>query len=403
MTRRLFWENPYLFETESKVERLEAKDGNFYIILDRTIFYPDMSGGQPGDEGTINGIKVQRTFEDGDDLVHILYQKPSPGKVKLKIDGERRLDFMQQHSGQHLLSGVLFRLFGVETIGFHLGDEYTTIDLDTSNLSEDELVRAELLSNKIIQSNFRIKSYMVSSDEAKLLPVRKSPSVEKNIRVVEIDGFDFSPCGGTHVGATGELGILKIIKTENYKGKIRLYFLSGQRSVDDYLNKFNSIKEISSAMSTSDSQVVERFLSIYSERNSLSKEVRELKESLLSIEGENLIRDARPHGEHRIIYKVFSSMDFKELSYMGGWLTNTYDSLVLLFGIEGSSISQFMVSKSKNVELELNDIYKELSSSRQIKGGGNSNTIQGSVASNQLQVLLEDCLGLVMEALDQKK
>jgi alanyl-tRNA synthetase len=96
-------------------------------------------------------------------------------------------------------------------------------------------------------------------------------------------------------------------------------------------------------------------------------------------------------------------MDFKELSYMGGWLTNTYDSLVLLFGIEGSSISQFMVSKSKNVELELNDIYKELSSSRQIKGGGNSNTIQGSVASNQLQVLLEDCLGLVMEALDQKK
>lgn len=403
MTRRLFWENPYLFETDAKVERISNSEGAFMVTLDRTIFYPDMSGGQPGDEGTINGVSISRTFEDGDKLVHVVQQSLSLGKAKLKINRDRRMDHMQQHSGQHLLSGVLFRLFGFETIGFHLGEEYTTIDLNVPEISEDESVRAEQLCNKIIQSNFRIKSYLVSQEEARLLPVRKSPSVEKNIRVVEIDGFDYSPCAGTHVSATGELGLIKIIRREKYKGNTRIYFLTGQRAVDDYISKFSSIRNIGAVLSTGDSQVFDRFNSIYDERNSLSKEVKELKERLISLEGENLIQEAKLHGKGRIIYKVFDNKDFKEISYMGNWLTNTNESLVLIFGIKGSSISQFVISKSKDVELELNDIYKELYSLYQVKGGGNSNTVQGSISSIHLNGLLDKCLSLVMKVMDQKK
>lgn len=403
MTRKLYWENPYLFETDAKVENILNNEDGFNIILDRTILYPDMSGGQPGDDGTINGVRVTKTYEDGDKLVHVIQERLSPGKAKLRINGDRRIDLMQQHSGQHLLSGVLFRLFGAETVGFHLGEEYTTIDLNVTDLSEDEYFRAEQLCNKIIQSNFRIKSYVVSSEEAKLLPVRKNPSVEKNIRVVEIDGFDYSPCGGTHVAATGELGLIKVIKKEKYKGNTRIYFLTGQRAVDDYISKFNTVREISSVLSAGDSQVVERFYNIYNERNSLSKEMKDLKERLLSLESENLLREAKLHGEGRIICKLFDNKDFKEISYMGNWLTNTNERLVLIFGIEGSSISQFLISKSKDIELDLNGIYKELSSHYQVKGGGNSNTVQGSTASNHLRGLLEQCIGLVMKALDQKK
>lgn len=400
MTRRLYWENPYLFETDAKVESIHNSEDGFQVILDRTIFYPDLSGGQPGDEGTINGVRVIRTYENGDKLVHVTHENLSPGKAKLRINGERRIDLMQQHSGQHLLSGVLFRLFGSETIGFHLGEEYTTIDLNVPDISEDESLRAEQLSNKIIQSNFRIKSYVVSPEEARFLPVRKNPSVEKNIRVVEIDGFDYSPCGGTHVATTGELGLLKVIKKEKYKGNTRIYFLTGKRAVDDYIGKFNSVREISAVLSAGDSQVIERFNNLYNERNSLSKEMKELKERLLSLEGEYLIREAKLHGEGRIIYKLFDKKDFKEISYMGNLLTNANEGLVLIFGIEGSSISQFVISKSRDIELDLNGIYKELSSHYQVKGGGNSNTVQGSIASSHLRELLEKCLGIVMKALD---
>jgi alanyl-tRNA synthetase len=400
LTRRLYWENPYLFETDAKIERIDSNEEGFQVTLDRSIFYPDMSGGQPGDDGTINSVKVIRTYEDGDKLVHVVQERLAQGRANLKISGERRMDLMQQHSGQHLLSGVLFRLFGTETIGFHLGEEYTTIDLNVTDISEDELTRAEQLCNKIIQSNFRIKSYVVSSDEVRLLPVRKRPSVDKNIRVVEIDGFDYSPCGGTHVSATGELGLIKVIRREKYKGNTRIYFLTGKRAVNDYINKFNSVRDISAVLSTGDTQVFERFSAIYNERNSLLKDVKELKERLLSLEGENLLRGAKLHGEGRIICRMFDNKDFKEISYMGSWLTNTNERLVLIFGIEGSSISQFMISKSKDVELELNDIYKELSSLYQIKGGGNSNTVQGSISSSHLNGLLERCLGLVMKAMD---
>src|SRR5690606_17928734 len=130
-----------------------------------------------------------KTYESDNKLIHVLDSKPHMMRVKLSINQERRLELMQQHSGQHLLSGALHKLFNLETIGFHLGEDYTTIDINTSTLTDAEIDRSEYLCNKIIQSNFKIKSYFVSDQEAKLLPVRKLPTVENNIRVIEIDGF----------------------------------------------------------------------------------------------------------------------------------------------------------------------------------------------------------------------
>lgn len=402
MTRKIFWENPYLYEVEAAIDKIEIKDGAYHLILNKTIFYPDMSGGQPGDHGTINGMEVLKTYEEDTKLVHIVKDKPLGGRVKLLINSDRRFDLMQQHSGQHLISGVLYRLFALDTIGFHLGEDYTTIDVNSSSLSDDEIERAEILGNKIIQSNFKIKSYFVSEQQARLLPVRKLPSVDENIRVVEIDGFDFSPCGGTHLSNTGELGLIKITKTEKYKGNTRIYFICGQRAVNDYFSRFRATKAIGSSLSSGDSQIVERVDTLFNERNTLLKENRDLKEKLLIYEGDDLLKNANILGDSRIISKIFTNLDFKELSYLSSWMIGNNEKLVEIFGIDGSSISQFLISKSKDIDLDLKYIYDEIASVFQVKGGGNSNTVQGSVSTDDLPQLLEKSMSLVIAGLSKK-
>src|SRR5690554_4550463 len=214
MTRKIYWENPYLYEIDALVEEKKIKDNKFYVKLNRTIFYPNMSGGQPGDKGTIDGIKVLDTYEESNKIIHVLEKNISQLKVKLKIDSTVRFDLMQQHTGQHLLSGVFYNLFNAETVGFHLGEEYVTIDITLDEISIDEIKKVEQMCNKIIQSNFKVKSYFVTNDNVHLIPVRKPPTVNEDIRIIEIEGFDYSPCGGTHVSYTGEIGLIKIRKWE---------------------------------------------------------------------------------------------------------------------------------------------------------------------------------------------
>lgn len=399
MTRKLYWENPYLHETEASIIKKEKKEGKYHVRLDRTIFYPDMSGGQPGDVGTINGERVIETIEHEDGLTHILESQVTGPKVKLSIQSDHRFDMMQQHTGQHLLSGVLYNLLGGETISFHLGKDYSSIDVTLTDMDHEEASNVEALCNRIIQSNFKVKTYIVNQEKLRLLPVRKAPSVDTNIRLVEIDGFDYSPCGGTHVNHTGELGLLKITKWDHYKGNLRIQFLTGQRAFVDYSSKFKSVRSISNLLSSSDDNIEAKVEKILMDKINLEKEVRSGREELISARSALLVEGSEKIGDMSLISKVYDNFDFKALSHLGSHISNNYERVVQIYGISNDGLGQFIISKSKDINIDLGNVYKQLAGEFKLKGGGNTNTVQGSVPTVNLDSLLQRAREIITQGL----
>lgn len=243
MTEKIFLVNPYIRQIHTRIIHKKYTNNKYYIKTNKTIFYPNLSDGQPGDKGTINGIEVEDVYEDGDDIVHVLGENVLSDRVDLSIDWDNRMDYMQQHSGQHLLSAVFYKLYNGETIDFYIGDDSVYIDIDIPRIEDDEIHKIESFANKIIYSNFSIKSYTIGKEDANRLAVANNFLGNSRIRIVEIDGIDFSPCGGTHLRSTGEIGIIKIKNIQSLDGHIRVEFVCGYRALKDYskLAKENKI------------------------------------------------------------------------------------------------------------------------------------------------------------------
>lgn len=388
LTEKIYWKNPYLHEIKAKIINKKLEDNKWHISLNKTIFYPDNSGGQLGDSGSINGHKVIKTYEDGGNIIHVIERNIFTSDVELIIDYKRRFDLMQQHTGQHLLSSVFYNLLGGETVGFHLGEEIVTVDISISDLSFQEAGRVELLCNKLIQSNFKVKSYLVEKDKVGLLPIRKAPTTNENTRIVEIDGYDFSPCGGTHLNALGEIGLIKIIKWDKYRGNTRVEFICGKRALSDYCVKSDIIKKTSGLLGSNETQIYDRVEKTYKDKLNLEKTNRDLKEKLYSLYTDLFYRDLikTPYGD--LIIRISDDLDFKDLSKISNMISNNYDNIIQVYGIKDNNSSQFIVSKSKDIDIDLQKLYGKLASSFKIKGGGNPNTIQGSVLENDLNAII---------------
>lgn len=402
MTNKIYMENPYLRELEADVLEKKFINNKYYIKLDRTIFYPHLSGGQPGDKGTINGVEVIESYEDGDDIVHVIGSNISGNRVKICINWDNRLDLMQQHTGQHLLSSVFYKLYNGETVGFNIGKEYVHIDITIPNLTEDDAEKIEILTNRIIYSNFDIKSYFVPVDELDKIPLRKKPTVTKNIRIVEIDGIDYSPCGGTHLNNTGELGIIKIRKWEKRKGNVRVEFVCGERALIDYSWKNKSIKEIGLLLSSKDKDVLDKVNKLFVSKEVLEKENRELRESIYKLKGDSFLKDVQIRNDIRFIYKEIEEMDFKELGFIANYLGDS-DKLIQIYGISNEDKSQFYISRTKDLDVNLQEIYKDISSTFQIKGGGNPNTVQGGSNKDDLIPIMEKFAEKIRKELKVRK
>ena len=389
MTNKLFMVNPYLRDIDAKITEKKYRDKKYYIKLDRTIFYPHLSGGQSGDKGTMNGIQVIETIEDNEDIIYVLEENINGQDVQISIDWENRFDLMQQHSGQHLLSYCFDKLLSGSTVGFYIGKEYVSVDINIQNITESEIAQVEFLANKIIQSNFVIKSYFVDKNELSKLNLRKDPTVDSNIRIVEIEGLDYSPCGGTHLYNTGELGLIKITRWEHNRGNTRIEFLSGNRAFKDYSWKHDSIKEITHLLSSSDKDILINVNKIYSQREELEKENRNLKEDLHKLKADAYFAGATLINGIKYIMVAPEDMNFKDISYISTYLNNNNEKLVQIYGLDNDAGGQFFVSRSGDLNIDLKEILKEISNEYQIKGGGSTNTIQGGCTSEDLDLIIE--------------
>ena len=251
MTERLYYADAYLRSFEARVvDRLEV-NGQPAIILDRTAFYPE-GGGQPSDRGMLNRVAVVdvQTRETDDEVLHILSAPLPEETVTGAVDAARRFDLMQQHTGQHILSQAFIHTANAETVSFHLNPDpdegALTIDLNKAALTSAEVDRAEDFANSIVYENRPVVARFVNDEELQSLPLRKPPKVDKAIRIVEIQGFDWSACGGTHVSRTGEVGLIKIVKAEKRGTETRIEFRCGRRALIDYRRKHQLISQAAS-------------------------------------------------------------------------------------------------------------------------------------------------------------
>ena len=249
MTVKLFENDSYAFECDATVTSCKKTDEGYLVTLDQTVFFPT-GGGQPCDMGVIGSANVSDVYEQEGEIYHLCDSAQNTGKkVHIAIDKSRRVDFMQQHTGEHILSYAFWKLFDAVNVGFHLNESFATFDLDQV-LSPRQIREGERFANEIIMQNAPIKVYYSTPVELKQKGVRKiSDKSGENPRVVEVVGSDICTCCGTPTAFAGEVGFAKIFKTEKLRGGLRLYFYCGTRALDDYFKKSDLVQDIANHFS----------------------------------------------------------------------------------------------------------------------------------------------------------
>ncbi|HVQ38751.1 MAG TPA: DHHA1 domain-containing protein [Pyrinomonadaceae bacterium] len=294
-TERLYYNDSHLIEFEaSVVDTSDRVSGWSAVTLDRTAFYPT-GGGQPSDTGTLNGTRVVECIDDGDNgVLHVMQGRPPEigSTVRGRIDWSRRLDHIQQHTGQHILSQAFITLFNAPTKSFRMLEQSCEIDVELANPADDLIERAVQLANNVIWEDRKITIKTVSAEAAAQLPLRKDSARTGELRLIEIDGFDLTPCGGTHAYRTGEVGMIAVRSWERAKGLTRIVFVAGTRALADYQAANKTAQAVASLYSAARDDAAKLTKRVLDENKELHRRVRVLEEIAARVEAEELVQQA---------------------------------------------------------------------------------------------------------------
>jgi len=367
MTKRLYFDDPYRTEFDAKVVRRLEVDGQPGLILDETCFYPT-AGGQCCDKGLLNDVPVVDVCDMDGEIVHVTSRAIDAERVHGTIVWERRFDFMQQHSGQHVLSQSLIRVLDADTVSAHLGEESSTIEISRESLEEEETAKAEDTANRIVFENRAIKTYFVSADEVRKLPVRKIPAQQGPFRIVEVDGFDHSACGGTHCSRTGEIGFIKIGRWEHIRGNVRLQFLCGGRALKDYRFKSETVEKLADRYSAGPHDLLSLVTKQAEENKELRKTVKRLSDQALIFEAHDLLSKAVSCGNIKVVRAVFDNRPFDEVRSLATRIADR-DRTVVLFGNRGDN-GQLAFSCSEGLSYRMDTLIADACAILSGRGGG---------------------------------
>ncbi len=376
MTEKLYYKDSYTIDFKADVIGVKNFNGKKAIILNKTYFYPT-SGGQEHDTGYINEVKVVDVVEDETgEILHIVDGDFALfGEVECRIDWDRRFSNMQQHTGQHILSRAFEVLFNYETVSSRLGDDVGTIDLEADGLSYEKIHEVELLANKIVWENRDVRVHFVSDSEVSKFPLRKPPKVSGIVRIIEVSDFDFSPCGGTHVSKSGEIGLIKIKGWERVKGRlIRVEFVCGIRALKDYQIKNKISNELVGLLSVRDFELFEQVNKILESQKEKQKMINYLMERLAEFEAEKFVQSAERIKDTKFIALSFENRDIDWLKFLVKNLIK-YPKVVAFVGSKVNS-ANFMIARSGDVDLDLREILKEILNETGGRGGGKVDFVQ---------------------------
>jgi alanyl-tRNA synthetase len=398
MTERLYYADPYRREFDATIRRVDRTDGRTLVVLDRTAFYPT-SGGQPFDTGVLGALRVVDVFDGTDGAVaHVLGDgggapAPEPGQhVRGVIDWHRRFDHMQQHSGQHVLSAACDRLFAARTVSFHLGTESSTIDLERE-LSREDLAAAEAEANRVVWENHPVSIRFVSAGEAAALPLRKETAREGVLRLIDMDGFDLSACGGTHVASTGSIGVIAIGAVERFKGGQRVEFVCGGRAA----GRFRAMRDMLGA--------AVRLLSVLPQEvpaaiERLQAETRERQRSLTALEQElaryraaDLVANAETTTTGKFVLAAMDAADANGLKSLASAIVSRPGYVVVL--VSTSRPAVVVAARSQDVPVAANQMIAALIERFGGRGGGRPDLAQAGGLDAPAEAILDGARALI--------
>jgi alanyl-tRNA synthetase len=378
-TERLYYQDSHLIEFEARVvENTERVSGWTAVTLDRTAFYPT-GGGQPSDTGTLNGLRVVECIDDADEgVLHVIQGRaPEVGTVvKGRIDWLRRLDHIQQHTGQHIFSQSLVKLFNAPTRSFRVLEESCEIDVDLDNPTREIIERAVELANNVIWENRVITISHVTSEEASELPLRKEPAREGDLRLIEIEGFDLTPCGGTHAFQTGEVGMIAVRSWERAKSLTRIEFVAGMRALADYRRANKSARAIAGLFSAGRDDTPELAARTIEENKQLHRRVRSLEEIAARVEAEELIARAVERDNVRIVNEVFDNRDAESLKQLGLSLIS-HPATIAILGSRDEDAARLVFARSPDAPGDMSALMRDACLILDGRGGGKPDLAQG--------------------------
>ncbi len=410
-TERLYYNDSHLIQFEARVVEIsERVSGWTAVTLDRTAFYPT-GGGQPSDTGTLNGLRVVECIDDEDNgVLHVIQGRPPEigTTVKGRVDWLRRLDHIQQHTGQHILSQAFVTLFNGPTRGFRVLNDSCEIDVELANPSNELVERAVELANNVIWEDRVITIQTVSSEEAADLPLRKEPARDGDLRLIEIDGFDLTPCGGTHAYRTGEVGMIVVRSWERARGLTRIEFLAGMRALADYRRANQTTREVAALFSCARDDAASLASHMLEENKEVHRRVRALEEVAARVEAEDLLgmSEPRPSAQNlpesvsrdamksasrhvgiadasvtansspRIVQQIFSNRDAESLKRLALALI-AHPHTIALLGSRDKDSARLVFARSVDAPGDMNSLMKDACALLDGRGGGKLDLAQG--------------------------
>jgi len=377
MTQKLYYEDVQCATFTARVLARQTTPEGPAVQLDRTACYPT-GGGQPHDTGALNGIAILDVWStDAGDIWHLLAAPLDADTVTGALDWERRFDHMQQHSGQHLLSAAFLRRLEADTIGFHLGQESSTIDLELPQLGWESAFEIEDEVNRIIWENHPVTTRFVTLEELEAAQLRRPPQTEGPIRLVQIAGYDVTPCGGTHVTHTGEIGLLKITSLERYKGGMRVTFRCGRRALLDYRQGQQTLDALARMLTVGQPELPETVARLQEESKESRRALNKAQATLRDLEADQLWHETTPQAGIRYIVGHFAEHDFAGLRGIAGRLQARPRTVLLLAATEEGGV-RLVCSRSDDLpDIDAAAILRAAASALGGRGGGTPALAQG--------------------------
>lgn len=371
MTERLYYTEPYRRTFDGTVVAVEPAGDRFHVVLDHTAFYPT-SGGQPFDTGTLGGAAVSDVIdrEDGT-IAHVVTAPLKVGEVvQGEIDWARRFDHMQQHTGQHVLSAAFDRLFGARTESFHMGQLSSTIDL-AKEVTPAQIARAEDDANQVVWEDRPVTIRFATAEEAAAMPLRKESGRTGSLRLIDVQGYDLSACGGTHVERTGAIGVIAIGGWEKFRGGSRIEFLCGRRGVDRFRLWRDAFATMQKHLSVAPVEMAASIERMQDESRALQRTIRGFQEKLAAHEAGTMLAKGSP-----VIVEAIEGWDAQGLKSIAAAATAAdAHAVVALFTTTAPAL--VVIARGPSATIDANAVLKQLTAKFGGKGGGKPDLAQG--------------------------
>lgn len=384
MTKQLYYEDSYIKEFEAVVLSCIPKENKFEAVLDRTAFFPE-GGGQGADTGVLRienrEIKVLDVQERNGEIIHFIDEEVLSGQEIIgKLDFQERFSKMQQHTGEHIVSGIVHRRFGYENVGFHLGKEEVTMDYN-GPLTSEELRSIEYEANQVVAENREIRAYFPEAEELEKIPYRSKKELQGKVRIVEIPNCDICACCAPHVRTTGNVGMIKITNAIRYKGGMRLWIACGMRALEDYNQKQASVVQISNMLSAKQQEVAEAVKRLTEEIQQLKEKAAKMQEKLVMgyLESEKEALKENPNANLLLFEKELDAVAMR--NFVNAGMEFTKGVCGAFVGDEKQGFRYVLGSCG-----DIREIGKKLNEAFRGKGGGKPPMIQGSLVGEEEKI-----------------